>query len=55
MAIRFIMKRETLALLMFVLFAIVVSIIFYAPGVLPAIAQQFSHSAGLTEGGSSWG
>ena len=54
-ALTFLFKREMMQFVIFIIIAILVSIFFYAPGVIKTIAQSFTGETGLDAGdGSSW-
>jgi len=55
-ALTFLFKREIMQFVIFIVIAILVSVFFYAPGVVKGIAQQFTGETGLDSGGGSgWG
>lgn len=54
-AITFLFRREIMQFVLFVIIAIVVAILFYAPGVIKGIAQAFTGETGLDTGeGGGW-
>lgn len=52
MAIKFVKDQQFMALISFVIIAIVVIIIFYTPGVLKSIATMFTGETGIDSSGS---
>lgn len=50
-SITFLMRREVMALVIFLVIGIVVAILFYAPGVIKSIALAFTGETGLD---SNW-
>jgi type IV secretory pathway VirB2 component (pilin) len=53
-ALTFLFKREMMQFVIFIVIAILVSIFFYAPGVIKSIAQSFTGETGIDAGGD-WG
>jgi len=54
-AITFLFRREMMQFVIFIVIAILVSIFFYAPGLVKSIAQSFTGETGIDSGdGSSW-
>jgi len=49
-ALTFLFKREIMQFVIFLIIAILVSVLFYAPGVIKAIAQQFTGQTGISTG-----
>jgi type IV secretory pathway VirB2 component (pilin) len=49
-ALTFLFRREMMQFVMFIIIAILVSIFFYAPGVVKSIAQQFTGETGIDAG-----
>lgn len=54
-ALTFLFKREIMQFVIFIIIAILVSILFYAPGVIKAIAQAFTGETGVDTGTTNWG
>jgi len=54
-ALTFLFRREIMQFVIFIIIAILVSIFFYAPGVIKAIAQQFTGETGISQDGSGGG
>lgn len=53
-AITFLFQRQIMQFTIFVIIAILVSILFYAPGVIKAIAQAFTGETGIATGGDNF-
>lgn len=54
-AITFLFRREIMQFVLFIVIAIIVAVLFYAPGVVKAIAQSFTGETGLDTGeGGGW-
>lgn len=53
-ALNFLFRREIMQFVIFLVIAIVVAILFYAPGIVKSIAQQFTGETGLDSGGATW-
>ena len=54
-ALTFLFKREIMQFVIFIIIAILVAILFYAPGVVKSIAQAFTgETGGAAGGGSGW-
>lgn len=51
-ALTFLFRREIMQFVIFLVIAIVVAILFYAPGIVKSIAQQFT---GEVNQGGNWG
>lgn len=54
MALKFLFKTQMMQFGIFVLVAILVAILFYAPGVIKTIAQAFAGETGLEGTGGNW-
>lgn len=52
-ALTFLFRREVMQFVIFLIIAILVSILFYAPGVVKSIAQAFTGETGISQGGST--
>ncbi len=52
-AITFLFRREVMQFVLFIIIAVVVAILFYAPGVVKAIAEAFTGETGLKTGGGT--
>lgn len=53
-ALTFLFRREIMQFVIFLIIAILVAILFYAPGVIKAIAQAFTGETDLDTGNSGW-
>lgn len=53
-ALTFLFKREIMQFVIFLIIAILVSILFYAPGVVKSIAQAFTGETGISAGNTTW-
>lgn len=53
-ALNFLFRREIMQFVIFLIIAIVVAILFYAPGVVKSIAQQFTGETGVGTEGATW-
>jgi hypothetical protein len=53
-ALTFLFRREVMQFVIFLIIAILVAILFYAPGVIKAIAQAFTGETGLDQGSTGW-
>jgi hypothetical protein len=49
-ALTFLFRREIMQFVIFIIIAILVSIFFYAPGVIKSIAQSFTGETGINQG-----
>jgi hypothetical protein len=53
-ALTFLFRREVMQFVIFLIIAILIAILFYAPGVVKAIAEAFTGETGLDNGSSGW-
>lgn len=53
-AFTFLFQRQIMQFVLFLIIAIVVAILFYAPGVVKSIAQSFVGDTDINQGDSGW-